>query len=129
MKVVPGTKCFQKFFKIFLAPKIRSSDRYKYQKKWYFSDLVPVLKVNLNYSKIKNWIFHLLLLNLKSTTFSHLVLVLSPQEIEEKNSYKVFLGNNIGPKTLFLGLKKFWKIYWQHLVPCTTFIIFFNKKT
>jgi hypothetical protein len=38
-----------------------------------------------------------------------LVPVLSPQEIEEKNSKKVFLGISIGPKTLILGLKKFLK--------------------
>jgi hypothetical protein len=41
------------------------------------------------------------ILNPKSTIFSPLVPVLSIQEIEEKNSKKVFLGACNGPKKNF----------------------------
>ena len=77
-KFAPGTK--SKFSKHFKGKKIRYLDRYKYTqrelffnfflgsfgefvpapnaKKWYFSDLVPVLKVNLEYLENKHLIFH-----------------------------------------------------------------------
>jgi hypothetical protein len=59
----------------------------------------------------ENFNFSLLVpvLNPKITTFSPLVPVQSPQEIEEKNSKKLFLGIYIGPNTLYLDLIKFLK--------------------
>jgi uncharacterized membrane protein required for colicin V production len=70
-------------------------------KKWYFSDFLPVLNVNLECLKNKNLIFSLLVpvLNPKSTTISHLVPVQRPQEIDEKNSKKAFLDICTGPNT------------------------------
>jgi hypothetical protein len=46
-------------------------------------------------------------LNPKSTTFSPLVPVQRPQEIDEKNSNKFFLDICTGPNTFFLDLKNF----------------------
>ena len=48
-------------------------------------------------------------LNPKSTTFSHLVPVQRPQEIEEKNSEKVFFGYLYRSKYLIFGPKHFLK--------------------
>jgi hypothetical protein len=48
-------------------------------------------------------------LNPKSTTFSHLVLVQRPQEIEEKKSEKVFFGYLYQSNYLIFGSKKFLK--------------------
>jgi hypothetical protein len=48
-------------------------------------------------------------LNPKSTTFSHLVPVQGPQEIEEKNSKKVFFGYLYGFIYFMFGPKKFLK--------------------
>jgi hypothetical protein len=57
------------------------------RKNWYFSDLIPVRKVNLEYLKKKfNFLLLVPVLNPKSTTFQHLVPVQRPQKIEEKNS-------------------------------------------
>jgi hypothetical protein len=48
-------------------------------------------------------------LNPKSTTFSHLVPVQRSQEIDEKNSKKVFFGYFYRSKYLIFGPKKFLK--------------------
>jgi hypothetical protein len=48
-------------------------------------------------------------LNPKSTTFSHLVPVQRPQEIEEKNSEKIFFGFLYRSKYLIFGPKKILK--------------------
>jgi hypothetical protein len=65
----------------------------------------------LNFYSSSNILNSLLVpvLNPKRTTFSHLVPVQRPQEIEEKYSKKFFLGicAGINPKTLFVGLKNF----------------------
>jgi hypothetical protein len=47
--------------------------------------------------------------NPKSTTFSHLVPVQRPQEIDEKNSKIVFFGCLYRSKYLIFGPKKFFK--------------------
>jgi hypothetical protein len=112
-------------------PKIRYLDRYKYPKKtcfeifhrflrdflpvpnakkWYFSDLVPVLKVNSEYLKNKkfNFSYFVRLLNPKITTFSPFIPVQSLQKIEEKIIQKKFFSDICtGPNTLFLDLKNF----------------------
>jgi hypothetical protein len=64
------------------------------------------------------------ILNPKSTTFSPWVPVQRPQE---KKSKKVFFGYFYGSKDLIFGTKKFLKIFWQHLVPGTTFKKFIFK--
>jgi hypothetical protein len=48
-----------------------------------------------------------MVLNPKSITFSHLVPVQRPLEIEEKNSKKVLFGFSTGLNGLFLDLKNF----------------------
>jgi hypothetical protein len=65
--------------------------------------------------------------NPKSTTFSPLVLVLSPQEIGAENSRKkAFFGFCTGPNTLFMDLKKISKIFgciWYLLVLLFNFLL------
>jgi hypothetical protein len=84
---IPKKNIFLNFFHRFLSI---SSIRWVFDPvpnaiMWYFSDLVPLLKVNIEY-----------LLNPKSTTFSHLVPEQRPtesmksKEIDEKNSKKFF---------------------------------------
>jgi hypothetical protein len=58
-------------------------------------------------SSDKNGLSNVDVRNPKSTTFSHLVPVQRPLEIEEKNSKKIFLGICTGRNTLFLDLKNF----------------------
>jgi hypothetical protein len=76
--------------------KIGYLDRYENPKRNFclrlLGDFVPVLKVNLEYLKDKNFHFSSLIpvLNPKSNTFSPLVPIQSPLEIEDKNSKKVF---------------------------------------
>jgi hypothetical protein len=74
-----GSNRYQMQPENYLGPKLRDLDQYKYPKKlflnfflrflrdlvsvpkakkWYFSDFVPVLKVNSEYLKNKNLIFH-----------------------------------------------------------------------
>jgi hypothetical protein len=60
------------------------------EQKFNFSPLIPVL-------------------NTKSSTFSSLGPVQSPQEIEEKNSKKVFFGYLYRSKDFIFGPKKFLK--------------------
>jgi hypothetical protein len=109
LKVVPVTKCsskiFQKFFrsqnKVF-GP-VQIPKKYLFlnfflrflgvfvpvpnAKKWYISDLIPVLKVNLGDLK-NNFSLLVPVLNPKCTTFSHFVPVQRPLEIEQKNLKK-----------------------------------------
>jgi hypothetical protein len=58
-------------------------------------------ELNFNFSLLVS------VLNTKITTFSPLVPVQSPQEIDEKIQKKLFLGICTGPNTLFLDLKNF----------------------
>ena len=69
--------------------------------------MVPVLKVKnlILFSNIINSPLEPVP-NPKSTTFSPLVPVQRPQEIDEKKSKKVFLGICTGPNTLFFEPKK-----------------------
>jgi hypothetical protein len=62
------------------------------------------------------------LLNTKSTTFSHLVPVQRPQEIEEKNSKKILFGYLYRSKYLIFGSKKFMKNFGA------AFITWYSKK-
>jgi hypothetical protein len=68
-------------------------------------------------------------LNAKSTTFSPLVPVLNPQEIEEKNSKKSFFGFYPGPNTSFLGIKNLLSAFgpWYYLQKIFTKIFFFKN--
>jgi hypothetical protein len=101
MKVVLGTKCFQKFFKIFFAPKIRSLDRYKYQKKVILFGFSTGTKGEFRFFSP---------LVTKSEKYHFFTLgpgTKSPRNRRKKFKKKFFLVISIGPKTLFLGLKKF----------------------
>jgi hypothetical protein len=74
-------------------------------------------KLNFYSSNILNSLL-VPVLNPKCTTFSHLVPVQRPQEIEDlKNSKNVFLGICTGPNTLFLELKNFGAAFgsWPYL--------------
>jgi hypothetical protein len=71
-----------------------------------FSTGTKSAKLNFYSSNILNSLL-VPVLNPKSTTLSPLVPVQSRQEIEEKNSKKVFLGICTGPNTSFLDLKMF----------------------
>jgi hypothetical protein len=104
----------------FSGPKIRSLDRYKYPKKYFFefgglcTDTKCEKVVLFGFStgnkseKLKCYTTNILnsplvpVLNPKSTTFSHLVPVQ-----RSPNSKKYFFDICIGPNTLFLDLKKF----------------------
>jgi hypothetical protein len=80
-------------------------------KKWYFSDLVPVLKVNSEYLNKNYYRFQPLVpvLSPKGTAFSTAVTGTKrrPQEIEEKNSKKVYFEYLHRSNYLIYGPKKF----------------------
>jgi hypothetical protein len=126
LKVVPGTKCSSKMFQKFLRsknevfrpvqiPKIKTLFEFFHRflgdlegKKvvlFGFCNGTKCEKLNFYSSNILNSPL-VPVLSPKSTTFTPLVSVLSPQEIDEKNSKKVFFGGICtGPNTLFLDLK------------------------
>jgi hypothetical protein len=105
-------------------------DRYKYPKNTFFEFFSSIfwglctgtkgekviifgLSTGTKSEKLKFYSSNILnsslvpVLNPKIITFSHLVPVQSSQEIEVKNSKKVFLGICTGPNTLFFDLKNF----------------------
>ena len=130
MKVVPGTKCSSKIFrfknKVFGQVQIYK----KTSISWGLCTGTKCGKVVLfgfstgTMSEILNF-YSSNILNSKSTTFSHLVPVQRPQEIEEKNSEKVFFGYLYRSKYLIFGPKKFfekcWCCIWYLVLPSKIF--------
>jgi hypothetical protein len=93
LKVVPSTRCSQKIFQIFSRSKNKVLDRYKYPKKTFFEFFSSIswgLCTGTKGEKLKFYSSNILNssigpgLNPKSITFSPLVPVQSPQEIEIK---------------------------------------------
>jgi hypothetical protein len=116
LKELPGTKCSSKIFQKFFR-KLRDLDQYKYPKKHllnFFFDFSGSL-YRYQRSKIKFLFFNILnshlvpVLNPKSTTFSHLVPVQRPQEVDEKQSKNIFFGHLYRSKYLIFGPKKLLK--------------------
>jgi hypothetical protein len=164
MKVVLGTKCCQKIFQKFFRSKNKVFGPVKIPKKTFFNFLYSI---SWGLSTVTKWkdvvlfgfctgtegeILNFYTTNIqnsplvpvqnpKSTTFLHLVTVLSPQEIEYKKLKKVFFGYFYRSKDLIFGPRKFLKNFVaafgtqeKNLVPSTKYesfgnlIFFFNKK-